>query len=59
MSPRHGLAYDERLRLVLLCAHPALTPESAAALSLRLVMGVATEDIARLFLVPTRRWPPG
>ena len=45
--------HDERLRLVLLCAHPALTPESAAALSLRLVMGVATEDIARLFLVPT------
>jgi RNA polymerase sigma-70 factor (ECF subfamily) len=45
--------YDERLRLVLLCAHPALTPEAAAALTLRLVMGVATEDIARLFLVPT------
>ena len=52
-SPGHGREYDERLRLVLLCAHPALTPESAAALSLRLVMGVATEDIARLFLVPT------
>ncbi len=48
-----GPAYDERLRLVLLCAHPALTAESAAALTLRLVMGVATEDIARLFLVPT------
>ena len=46
-------AYDERLRLVLLCAHPALTTVAAAALSLRLVMGVATEDIARLFLVPT------
>jgi RNA polymerase sigma-70 factor (ECF subfamily) len=44
--------YDERLRLVLLCAHPVLAPESAAALSLRLVMGVSTEDIARLFLVP-------
>jgi predicted RNA polymerase sigma factor len=52
-GPEDGLGYDERLRLVLLCAHPALTPESAAALSLRLVMGVATEDIARLFLVPT------
>ena len=46
-------AYDERLRLVLLCAHPSIAPESAAALSLRLVMGVATEDIARLFLVST------
>ena len=49
----HRWEYDERLRLVLLCAHPALSPESAAALSLRLVMGVATDDIARLFLVPT------
>jgi len=44
---------DERLRLVLLCAHPSLAPESAAALTLRLVLGVPTEDIARLFLVPT------
>lgn len=42
---------DERLRLVLLCAHPALAPEAAAALTLRLVMGVSTEDVARLFLV--------
>ena len=44
---------DERLRLVLLCAHPALVPESAAALTLRLVIGLSTADIARLFLVPT------
>ena len=44
---------DERLRLVLLCAHPALPPESAAALTLRLVLGVSTADIARLFLVST------
>ncbi|WP_345752893.1 RNA polymerase sigma factor [Microbacterium rhizophilus] len=43
---------DERLRLVLLCAHPRLSREAAAALALRLVLGVATEDIARLFLVP-------
>ena len=43
---------DERLRLVLLCAHPSLSPEAAAALTLRLVLGVPTEDIARLFLVP-------
>ncbi|MFC5012784.1 RNA polymerase sigma factor [Nocardioides plantarum] len=45
-------AVDERLRLVLLCAHPALAPEAAAALTLRLVLGVPTADIARLFLVP-------
>ena len=44
---------DERLRLVLLCAHPSLPRESAAALTLRLVLGVPTEDVARLFLVPT------
>lgn len=44
---------DERLRLVLLCAHPRLSPEAAAALTLRLVLGVPTGDIARLFLVPT------
>lgn len=43
---------DQRLRLVLICAHPSLAPESAAALSLRLVLGVPTEDVARLFLVP-------
>ena len=45
--------HDERLRLVLLCAHPSLPPASAAALTLRLVLGVPTEDVARLFLVST------
>jgi RNA polymerase sigma-70 factor (ECF subfamily) len=44
---------DERLRLVLLCAHPSLSRQAAAALTLRLVLGVPTEDVARLFLVPT------
>ncbi|WP_435770984.1 RNA polymerase sigma factor [Nocardioides sp. SYSU DS0651] len=44
---------DERLRLVLLCAHPRLSREAAAALALRLVLGVATADIARLFLQST------
>ncbi len=49
---RGGVA-DERLRLVLLCAHPGLPAEAAAALTLRLVLGVSTEDLARLFLVRT------
>jgi RNA polymerase sigma-70 factor (ECF subfamily) len=49
----HGAVADERLRLVLLCAHPVLSPEAAAALTLRLVLGVSTEDLARLFLVRT------
>lgn len=48
-----GVVADERLRLVLLCAHPALPREAAAALTLRLVLGVSTEDLARLFLVRT------
>ncbi|MEU4455208.1 DUF6596 domain-containing protein [Nocardioides sp. NPDC023903] len=45
-----GEVADERLRLVLLCAHPTLSREAAAALTLRLVLGVSTEDIGRLFL---------
>ncbi|MET0693819.1 MAG: sigma-70 family RNA polymerase sigma factor, partial [Propionibacteriaceae bacterium] len=42
---------DERLRLVFLCCHPALSQEAQVALTLRLVCGVATADIARAFLV--------
>ncbi|MFX4273522.1 RNA polymerase sigma factor [Propionibacteriaceae bacterium Y1685] len=43
---------DDLLRLVLMCTHPAITPDAASALALRLVLGVSTHDIARLFLVP-------
>ena len=43
---------DDVLRLVFLCCHPALTPESRAALTLRLVGGLSTVEIARGFLVP-------
>jgi RNA polymerase sigma-70 factor (ECF subfamily) len=42
---------DERLALILLCSHPALRPEARSALALRLVIGVPTAEIARLFLV--------
>lgn len=52
MADAGALVEDDVLRLVLMCAHPALAPESASALSLRLVLGVPTADIARLFLVP-------
>lgn len=41
---------DERARLLFLTCHPALAPESAGALALRLVLGVPTADIARLYL---------
>ncbi len=47
-----GPVSDERLRLIFLCAHPSLARESACALTLRLVLGVPTADIARLFFVP-------
>lgn len=41
---------DERLRLVLLCCHPALSLESSSALALRLVVGLRVDEIAELFL---------
>lgn len=43
---------DDRLRLVFTCCHPALEPAARVALTLRLVCGVATPDVARAFLVP-------
>jgi RNA polymerase sigma-70 factor (ECF subfamily) len=43
---------DDRLRLVFTCCHPALAPESRVALTLRLVCGLTTAEIARAFLVP-------
>ena len=42
---------DDRLRLVFTCCHPTLAPEARVALTLRLVCGVPTPDIARAFLV--------
>lgn len=52
MADPGALVEDDLLRLVLMCTHPALSPEAASALALRLVLGVPTPDIARLFLVP-------
>ncbi len=52
MADPGDLVEDDLLRLVLMCTHPALAPEAASALALRLVLGVSTPDIARLFLVP-------
>jgi len=43
---------DERLRLIFTCCHPALAPEAQVALTLRTLCGLATEEIARAFLVP-------
>ncbi len=43
---------DDQLRLIFLCCHPALAREAQVALTLRLVAGLATPEIARAFLVP-------
>jgi RNA polymerase sigma-70 factor, ECF subfamily len=42
---------DERLELIFACCHPALAPEAQVALTLSLVCGLPTPDIARAFLV--------
>jgi RNA polymerase sigma-70 factor, ECF subfamily len=44
---------DDRLHLILLCCHPALSQDAGSGLALRLVIGTSTEQIARLFLVST------
>ena len=43
---------DDTLVVLFLCCHPALTPASAIALTLRAVGGLSTPEIARAFLVP-------
>jgi RNA polymerase sigma factor (sigma-70 family) len=47
----HGDA-DDTLVLLFMCCHPALTPASAIALTLRAVGGLTTAEIANAFLVP-------
>lgn len=42
---------DDRLRLVFTCCHPALAPESQVALTLRLLCGLSTAEVAKAFLV--------
>ena len=43
---------DDRLRLIFTCCHPALAPDAQVALTLRLLCGLSTADVARAFLVP-------
>jgi RNA polymerase sigma-70 factor (ECF subfamily) len=43
---------DERLRLIFTCCHPALASTAQVALTLRLLGGLTTPEIARAFLVP-------
>ena len=44
---------DDRLRLIFTCCHPALAADSQVALTLRMLGGLETDEIARAFLVPT------
>ncbi|MVU76121.1 RNA polymerase sigma factor [Nocardia sp. ET3-3] len=50
----HAEERDDTLTLFFLCCHPALSPASAIALTLRAVGGLTTEEIARAFLLPER-----
>jgi RNA polymerase sigma-70 factor (ECF subfamily) len=47
-----GPVSDDRLRLIFTCCHPALAPATQVALTLRLLGGLQTPEIARAFLVP-------
>ena len=42
---------DDRLRLIFTCCHPALAAEAQIALTLRLLGGLTTAEVARAFLV--------
>jgi RNA polymerase sigma-70 factor, ECF subfamily len=47
-----GPVKDDRLRLMFTCCHPALSPAARVALTMRLLSGLTTGEIARAFLVP-------
>jgi RNA polymerase sigma-70 factor, ECF subfamily len=50
--PEEGPVRDDRLRLIFTCCHPALAPHARVALTLRLLGGLTTPEIAHAFLVP-------
>ena len=47
-----SIVEDDQLRLIFTCCHPALAAEAQLALTLRLIAGLQTPEIARAFLVP-------
>ncbi|MEJ8281388.1 RNA polymerase sigma factor [Pseudonocardia spirodelae] len=51
-APGPAAGHDDALELYFLCAHPALSPSSAVALTLRAVGGLTTRQIAAAYLVP-------
>ncbi len=51
MPAEVGSVPDDRLRLIFTCCHPALSTEAQVALTLRLLGGLSTKEVARSFLV--------
>lgn len=51
-SDEDELVHDDRLRLIFTCCHPALATSAQVALTLRLLGGLTTAEIAKAFLVP-------
>ena len=52
VTEQDGAIADDRLRLIFTCCHPALAPDAQIALTLRLLGGLTSVEIARAFLVP-------
>jgi RNA polymerase sigma-70 factor (ECF subfamily) len=52
-QPNPSMLSDERLRLMFVCAHPAIDPAARTPLILQTVLGIDAARIARAFLVPT------
>jgi RNA polymerase sigma-70 factor (ECF subfamily) len=52
LAPQEETVPDDRLRLIFTCCHPALNQPAQVALTLRLLGGLQTPEIARAFLVP-------
>jgi RNA polymerase sigma-70 factor, ECF subfamily len=51
VDPDQGAVSDDRLRLIFTCCHPALAPAARVALTLKVLGGLTTGEIARAFLV--------
>ena len=51
LPDEEGRVQDDRLRLIFTCCHPALSTEAHVALTLRLLCGLSTREVARCFLV--------
>lgn len=51
-DPSEDMLPDDRLRLIFTCCHPALPVDAQAALTLRTICGITTEELSKAFLIP-------